>query len=82
MTGDEEPSSEPDSASEENALPKRITRSDHAKLRSGQGRPIGQVVNDVQKARANDVFLQPEDAGMSFAVRTVGNMSSRPTANT
>ncbi len=38
-----------------------ISRSDHAKLRGRQGRPIGQVVNDVQRAGPNDVFVQPDD---------------------
>jgi hypothetical protein len=38
-----------------------ITRSGHARLRSGQGRPIGEVVNDVQRAGRGDVFVQPDD---------------------
>ena len=38
-----------------------IPRSEHARLRSGQGRPIGQVVNDVQRASPQDVFIQPDD---------------------
>ena len=38
-----------------------ISRSDHARVRSRQGRPIGQVVNDVQRAGPNDVFVQPDD---------------------
>lgn len=38
-----------------------IPRSDHARLRSGQGRPTRQVVNDVQRAGPQDVFVQPED---------------------
>jgi hypothetical protein len=44
-----------------------ITRSDHARLRSGQGRPIGDVVNDVQRAGPRDVFVQPDDG--RFVVR-------------
>lgn len=44
-----------------------ITPSEHARLRSGQGRPIGQVVNDVQRAGPNDVFVQPDD--WRFVVR-------------
>ena len=43
------------------ADPQPISRSDHARLRSGQGRPIGQVVNDIQRAGPNDVFVQVED---------------------
>lgn len=38
-----------------------ITRSEHARLRAGQGRPIGEVVNDIQRARQQDVFVQPDD---------------------
>jgi hypothetical protein len=38
-----------------------IERSSHAKLRAGQGRPIGTVVNDIQSAGPKDVFVQPED---------------------
>lgn len=38
-----------------------ITRSDHARIRAGEGRPVGQVVNDVQRAGPADVFVQPED---------------------
>jgi hypothetical protein len=41
--------------------PPTITPTDHSRLRSSQGRPIGQVVNDVQKAGPNDVFIQTED---------------------
>jgi hypothetical protein len=44
-----------------------IPRSEHAKLRSGQGRPIQQVINDIQKASAGDVFLQVDDG--RFVVR-------------
>jgi hypothetical protein len=38
-----------------------IPRSEHARLRSEQGRPIGQVVNDIQRASRQDVFTQPDD---------------------
>jgi hypothetical protein len=38
-----------------------LSRSEHARLRSGQGRPIGEVVNDVQRAGPRDVFVQPDD---------------------
>src|SRR4051794_30392762 len=41
--------------------PPAIVPSPHAKLRSRQGRPIGRVVNDVQRAGPNDVFVQPDD---------------------
>ncbi len=44
-----------------------ISRSEHAKLRSTQGRPVGQGVNDVQRAGPKDVFVQPEDG--RFVVR-------------
>jgi hypothetical protein len=45
----------------------RIVPSDHARLRAGQGRPVGQVVNDVQRAGPNDVFVQTDDG--RFVVR-------------
>jgi hypothetical protein len=38
-----------------------IDRSGHARLRAGQGRPIGQVVTDLQRAGPNDVFIQVKD---------------------
>lgn len=38
-----------------------ITRSEHARLRSAQGRPIAEVVNDIQRAGPRDVFVQAED---------------------
>lgn len=44
-----------------------ITRSEHARLRSGQGRPIGEVGNDIQRAGQRDVFVQPDDG--RFVVR-------------
>ena len=47
--------------------PSGITRSGHARLRSGQGRPIGEVVNDVQRAGRGDVFVQADDG--RFVVR-------------
>jgi hypothetical protein len=49
------------------AVPSGLPPSDHARLRSTQGRPIGQVVNDVQRAGPNDVFVQPDDG--RFVVR-------------
>jgi hypothetical protein len=44
-----------------------ITRSEHARLRSEQGRPIGEIVNDIQRAGPRDVFVQPDDS--RFVVR-------------
>ena len=44
-----------------------ITKSQHARLRSGQGRPIGEVINDIQRAGQGDVFVQPDDG--RFVVR-------------
>src|SRR5438874_13362117 len=65
MTGDTDPPPPPPPEAgppaEPVAPPEGITRSEHARLRSRQGRPIGQVVNDVQRAGPNDVFVQPED---------------------
>lgn len=48
-------------------LPPTIAPSSHARLRSRQGRPIGRVINDVQRAGPNDVFVQPE--GGRYVVR-------------
>ena len=58
---DDDSSTDPKQADDE------ITRSEHARLRFRQGRPIGQVVNDVQCATENDVFVQDEDE--RFVVR-------------
>jgi hypothetical protein len=44
-----------------------IPKSQHARLRAGQGRPTGQVVNDVQGAGPKDVFVQLDDG--RFVVR-------------
>lgn len=44
-----------------------IARGDHARLRFGQGRPIAEVVNDIQKAGPRDVFIQTDDG--RFVVR-------------
>lgn len=38
-----------------------ITRSDHAADRADQGRPVGTVVNDMQRAGPGDVFIQIDD---------------------
>lgn len=59
-----EPSSSGDEGGESSA---GIPRSEHARLRAGQGRPIQQVVNDVQRAGEHDVFVQVEDS--RFVVR-------------
>jgi hypothetical protein len=37
-----------------------ISRSEHARIRSKQGRPVGQVVNDAQRAGRRDVFVQSD----------------------
>lgn len=56
MSSDEtEPPDEGDSGSPE------VTRSGHARLRAGQGRPIAEVVNDIQRASQKDVFIQEAD---------------------
>ena len=39
---------------------KRITRSEHAVIRSSDGRSVGTVVNDIQKARDADIFIQSD----------------------
>jgi filamentous hemagglutinin len=44
-----------------------LGRSEHARLRSQHGRPIAEVVNDIQRAGQRDVFVQAEDG--RFVVR-------------
>ena len=44
-----------------------IIRSPHARLRFRQGRPVAQVVNDIQRAGPHDIFVQPDDG--RFVVR-------------
>jgi len=39
----------------------KIVKSGHAKLRSSQGRPVGQAINDIQRAGHRDVFVQVDD---------------------
>lgn len=36
----------------------KLKPTDHSKLRSAEGRPVGKVVNDIQKARDSDIFIQ------------------------
>src|SRR5437879_5798614 len=38
-----------------------VRPSEHARIRATQGRPVGQVVNDIQRAGPNDVFVQTDD---------------------
>ena len=59
--------SEPPSGNGGKQDPSGITRSEHARLRAGQGRPIGEVLNDVQRAGPGDVFVQPDDG--RFVIR-------------
>ena len=58
---------EPSEETERDQNHSGIQRSEHARLRFGQGRPIGEVVNDVQRAGPRDVFVQPDDG--RFVVR-------------
>ena len=46
---------------------RRLTRSQHARLRASSGRPTGQAANDIQRAGPNDVFVQAVD--QRFVVR-------------
>jgi len=41
--------------------PDEVHLSEHARIRGSQGRPVGQVVNDIQRAGPGDVFVQPDD---------------------
>jgi hypothetical protein len=36
-------------------------RSDHARKRAGQGRPVGQAIADARQATLQDVFVQIDD---------------------
>lgn len=63
MPDADEPASDTGSAKDQTG----ITRSKHAPLRSAQGRPIGTVVNDIQRAAPGEVFVQPDDS--RFVVR-------------
>src|SRR4051794_14324819 len=54
-------SAEPPPESGEDQGQSGIPKSEHARLRSGQGRPIPEVVNDIQRAGPRDVFVQPDD---------------------
>ena len=42
-------------------------RSDHARQRAGQGRPVGSALQDAHRAGRNDVFVQADDG--RFVVR-------------
>jgi hypothetical protein len=59
--------SKPPSDNGGNQDPSGIRKSEHARIRAGQGRPIAEVVNDIQRARPSDVFVQPDDG--RFVVR-------------
>lgn len=61
MTNSPSPNDADGSADPAPSPPPVISPSPHAKLRSQQGRPIGRVINDVQRAGSQDVFVQPED---------------------
>jgi len=50
----------PDDPSENQDVP-RITQSDHVQLRSIEGRPIGLIYQDIQRASPNDIFIQSDD---------------------
>jgi hypothetical protein len=60
-------SGEPPAQTEGGAGSSGIPRSEHARLRFGQGRPIAEVVNDVQKAGPREVYVQVDDG--RFVVR-------------
>ncbi len=38
----------------------KLERSEHAILRSKEGRPVGSAINDVQKARQSDILVQED----------------------
>ncbi|MBN3941585.1 hypothetical protein, partial [Nostoc sp. NMS9] len=45
---------------DENSNPEDQRRTDHAQQRAQEGRPTGQALNDLQKARQGDVFVDIE----------------------
>lgn len=52
---------------DDNNQEKKERRTDHAKLRAEQGRPIGTAVQDAQRARPSDVFIDNRNG--NFVVR-------------
>ncbi|MFV8757668.1 hypothetical protein ACNSO7_02970, partial [Yersinia enterocolitica] len=38
----------------------KITQGEHAEIRNSEGRPVGAVINDVQKSRPADILLQDD----------------------
>lgn len=38
----------------------KITRSDQAEIRNSEGRPVGQVVNDIENSRPSDILVQDD----------------------
>ncbi len=38
----------------------KITQGQHAEIRNSEGRPVGAVINDVQKSRPADILLQED----------------------
>lgn len=49
----------------------KIKKTTHAKLRADEGRPVGQAINDIQKARNSDIMIQSKDG--SFVIRGVNS---------
>ncbi|OCG17354.1 hypothetical protein A9G47_08780 [Gilliamella sp. WF3-4] len=37
-----------------------ITRGEHAEIRNKQGRPVGQVINDIENSRPSDILVQDD----------------------
>ncbi|WP_342354086.1 hemagglutinin repeat-containing protein [Gilliamella sp. ESL0250] len=42
------------------ALNAEITRGEHAEIRNKQGRPVGQVINDIENSRPSDILVQDD----------------------
>ncbi|RDT51775.1 hypothetical protein DXF93_24755 [Escherichia coli] len=38
-----------------------MTQGEHATIRNSEGRPVGSVINDVQKLRPADILVQDEE---------------------
>ncbi|WP_232283932.1 hypothetical protein [Yersinia enterocolitica] len=50
----------------------KITQGEHAEIRNSEGRPVGAVINDVQKSRPADILLQ--DDGRWIVKSSGGNI--------
>jgi hypothetical protein len=50
----------PDKDWRDYAINAEITRGEHAEIRNKQGRPVGQVINDIENSRPSDILVQDD----------------------